>query len=126
MGLSGLDASAADVTGADVIVVDPFEVTVSVEDDDGNPLTLDNLWGQAINTATVGSAYFNIQSTDSTTINLQPGDYEVYLYASEASLDSGDISSNSPDTVYTDGTLTVDGIEPFSSPCQNCLLLTAS
>ena len=110
--ISNVDVSSGNQTDQDIVIDTPEGVTINLKDDQGNAVTVGEVFIEFFDDSTEVRQHVFIENEDSGSIDLPEGVYDVLVHAKGVELDeSTDVSSDDAGTSVTSGVITVDGTE---------------
>ena len=108
---TGVNVSADNATGQDIVVDNPSTVTINVKNSGGTAVTIADMFVELEETTTKMRSFAPIRSASSTSISVPAGSYRVFAHSPGSSLTSSDVQSDDGATTVTSGVLTVNGNE---------------
>ncbi len=110
--ISNVDVSSGNQTDQDIVIDTPEGVTINLKDDQGNAVTVGEVFIEFFDDSTEVRQHVFIENDSDGTIDLPEGVYDVLVHAKGVELDeSTDVTSDDAGTSVTSGVVTVDGTE---------------
>lgn len=103
------DISSISATNKDFVIGNPRAITVNVKDSNGNFVSVNNMFVDFFDYTTKSGNHLEIKNATSSSISLPDGNYHIRAGFSGKILGDAAIASDTPGTVVSAATLTVDG-----------------
>ncbi|MBT6254322.1 hypothetical protein HOI83_03785 [Candidatus Uhrbacteria bacterium] len=109
--LSSVDTSSGNATTQDIVIGTPLGVTVNIEDGASGAVVLEEMYIELFDDSTGIRQNLFIENDSSGSIDLPPGDYDMFVHTMSAPIDPATDVAGAGGTVVSTGVLTVDSAE---------------
>ncbi|HJN85066.1 MAG TPA: Ig-like domain-containing protein, partial [Patescibacteria group bacterium] len=109
--LNSVDTSGGDATSQDIVISTPLTVAVNIEDGASGAVVLEEIFIELFDDSTGIRQNLFIENDSNGTVDLPPGDYDMFVHTMSAPIDPATDVAGAGGTVVSTGVLTVDSAE---------------